>query len=165
MSSTQVSLLFFFGTDNDSQNAVSPCKVPTTEYIKICLVSEGWLQCFPTSKTLSLSFFHHQHRQKMNVMTRCQSLGSGLGTPMDSLQQVYCCFKSFSIFSDQLMPGYLTLFFQKLLRKGGCTKLDAFSEILQTAFDLLLFFGQLYCNFFYNGHGCIYARRYEGQLV
>ena len=162
MSSSQVSLLFFFGTDNDSQNAVSPCKVTTTEYIKSCLVSERWLQCFPTSKTLSLSFFHHQQRQKMNVMTRCQSLGSGLGTPMDSLQQVYCCFKSFSIFSDQLMPGYLTLF--QLLGKGGCTKSDAFSEKLQTAFYLLLFFGQLYCNFQMRQHLLISSCEWVSEL-
>ena len=25
--------------------------------------------------------------------------------------------------------------------------------------------GKLCCNFFYNGYGCIYARRYEGQIV
>ena len=30
-----------------------------------------------------------------------------------------------------------------------------------------LIFGKLYCNFFYNGYGCIiiYARRYDGQIV
>ena len=28
-----------------------------------------------------------------------------------------------------------------------------------------LIFGKLCCNFFYNGYGCIYARRYEGQIV
>ena len=26
-------------------------------------------------------------------------------------------------------------------------------------------FGKLYCKFFYNGYGCIYASRYEGKIV
>ena len=43
--------------------------------------------------------------------------------------------------------------------------MDEFSEKLQTAFDPPLIFGKLYCNFFYNGYSCIYARRYEGQIV
>ena len=30
---------------------------------------------------------------------------------------------------------------------------------------LPLILGKLCCNFFYNGYGCIYARRHEGQIV
>ena len=49
--------------------------------------------------------------------------------------------------------------------KDPATTLDDFLEIFQTAFDPPLIFGKLYCNFFYNGYGCIYARRYDGQIV
>ena len=32
-------------------------------------------------------------------------------------------------------------------------------------YQIVWIFGKLCCNFFYNGYGCIYARRYEGQIV
>ena len=54
------------------------------------------------------------------------------------------------------------------LGKDPATKSDKFSEKFQTAFDLPPLppiFGKLNCNFFYDRHGCIYARRYDGQIV
>ena len=45
------------------------------------------------------------------------------------------------------------------LGKDPATKSDEFLEKFQTVFDPSpLIFGELYCNFFYNGYGCIYAR-------
>ena len=50
--------------------------------------------------------------------------------------------------------------------KGPATKSDEFLEKFQTAFaPPPPHFWKLYCNFFYNGYGCIYANRYEGHKV
>ena len=50
--------------------------------------------------------------------------------------------------------------------KDGCTKLDKFSEKFQTAFDSPPpSFSENILQIFYNGYTCIYARRYEGQIV
>lgn len=67
-------------------------------------------------------------------MTRCQSLGSGLGNPMDSLQQVFCCLKSFPVFNDQLMYGYV---YNLNVRKAFCTSLDFFLFPQDSAEELL----------------------------
>ena len=44
------------------------------------------------------------------------------------------------------------------LGKDPATKQDDFLEKFQTAFEIML-------QLFYNGYGCIYVRRYEGQIV
>ena len=49
--SSQVSLFPIFGTDNEPQNAISPRKVPTTEYIKVALSQRGSFSVFSTSMT------------------------------------------------------------------------------------------------------------------
>ena len=51
------------------------------------------------------------------------------------------------------------------LGKGAATKSDELLEKFQTAFDPLPHFLENYIAFFYNGYGCIYARRYKGQIV
>ena len=53
---------------------------------------------------------------------------------------------------------------------GHATKLDEFSEKFQTALDPPLIFGKLCCKFFMivqSGtiNGCLYASRYDGQIV
>ena len=50
--------------------------------------------------------------------------------------------------------------------KGGATKSNEFSEKFQTAFDSpRLHFRKIMLQFFYDRYGCIYARRYDDQIV
>ena len=53
-----------------------------------------------------------------------------------------------------------------LLGKGPATKWDDFLEKFQTAFDPLpVSFGKLYCNFFYNEYGRIYAWKHRPDRI
>ena len=52
-----------------------------------------------------------------------------------------------------------------ILGKGGATKSDEFLEQLKTAFDPPPSFLENYIAIFYDRYGCIYARRYDGQIV
>ena len=50
--------------------------------------------------------------------------------------------------------------------RANLGELDEFLEKFQTSFDPPPSFLENYdAIFFYNGYGCIYARRYEGQVV
>ena len=52
------------------------------------------------------------------------------------------------------------------LGKGPATKSDDFLEKFQTVFDPpATSFLENYIAIFYNGHSCIYAKRYEGQII
>ena len=52
------------------------------------------------------------------------------------------------------------------LGKDPATKSDEFLEKFQTAFDPPPpHFWKIMLQIFYNGYSCIYARRYEGQIV
>ena len=52
------------------------------------------------------------------------------------------------------------------LGKGPTTKSDEFLDKFQTAFDLPpSHFRKIMLQMFYDRYGCIYARRYDGQIV
>ena len=83
-------------------------------------------------------------------------------------------FRLFQPSSQLLLQGMTGIFYvvhiwlkrikgQACLGKGLATKSDEFLDKLQMVFDPPQppsFLGKLYCNFLYNGYGCIYARRY-----
>ena len=64
---------------------------------------------------------------------------------------------NFSPFSPR---SIFLIFYSKGLGKDPATKSDEFLEKLQTAFDPPPSFLKNYVAFFYNGYGCIYARRH-----
>ena len=51
------------------------------------------------------------------------------------------------------------------LGKGPDTKLEEFLEKFQMDFDPPPHFWKIILQIFYNRYGCIYARRYDGQMV
>ena len=53
----------------------------------------------------------------------------------------------------------------ELFGKGPATKSDEFSEKFHTALDPHPSFSENYVAIFYDRYGCIYARRYDGQIV
>ena len=63
---------------------------------------------------------------------------------------------------EELNPKFLTVF----LGKNLPTKSDDFLEKFQTALEPPPpHYWKIILQIFYNGYGCIYTRRYEGQMV
>ena len=77
--------------------------------------------------------------------------------------QILCHFGQ----SDVTYIISLLFWFQRLqiLGEGGYTKSNEFWEKFQMAFDPPPHFWKIILQFFYNRYGCIYARRYDGQMV